>query len=61
MEGDIRDAGVVVDMQHPPPVLPAVVRLVEPALAAGGPEWAFRGNVDDVAIARIDEDPADVF
>ena len=38
----------------------AVGRLVEPALAAGRPQRPLRGDVDDVRVARIDQDLADV-
>ena len=42
------------------PGLAAVGRLVEAALAAGGPERSLRGDVDDVRVARIDDDLGDV-
>ncbi len=57
---DVGDAGVLVDRQHGIPGLPAVRRLVEAAVAAGAPERALRGDVDDVRVLRVDEDLADV-
>ena len=41
-------------------VLPPSADLVEAALAAFGPERALGRDVDDVGVARVDEDPADV-
>ena len=57
---DVGHARVLVDGQHGIPGLPAVRRLVEAAVAAGAPERALRGDVDDVRVLRVDEDLADV-
>ena len=54
VEHDVADAGVRADRQHRVPRLAAVGRLVEAALAAGRPQRALRGDVDDVRVARID-------
>ena len=49
-------AGVGVDRQDRLPRLPAVRRLVEAAVTAGRPERADCGHVDDVRVARVDDD-----
>jgi hypothetical protein len=56
----VAETGVPADLLRIRPRLSAVGRLVEATLAAGGPEWPERGDVDDVRIARVDDDPADV-
>src|SRR6185503_19303952 len=60
VEHDVADAGVVADVQHPLPFRAAVGRLVETALAARRPQRALRSDVDDVGVARVDQDLADV-
>ena len=60
IEHDIGDAGVLGNLQHLRPRLAAVGRLVQPALAAGRPQRPLRGDVDGVAVPRVDDDPADV-
>ncbi len=57
---DVGDAGVGADRQHRLPRLAAVGRLVEAAVAAGAPQRADGADVDDVGVARIDEDVLDV-
>ena len=56
----VGDAGVGADGQDGLPGLAAVGRLVEAAVAAGVPQRADRAHVDDVRVARIDEDVLDV-
>ena len=46
--------------QHLLPGLAAVGGLVEAAVAAGAPQRSLGGDVDDVRVARIDDDLADV-
>src|SRR5262249_40889469 len=60
IEHDVVHAGVGADRQDRLPRRAAVRRLVEAALAAGRPERPLRGDVDDVRVARIDLDAADV-
>ena len=60
LEHDVADAGVVADVEDARPGRAAVGRLVEAALAARGPQRPLRRDVDDVRVARIDEDLADV-
>ncbi len=60
VEGDVRHAGVVRDREHLRPVGAAVGRLVEAAIAARAPERPLGGDPDDVGVARVDQDPADV-
>src|SRR5205807_1887611 len=55
IEHDVADSRVVTDVKHALPLRAAVDRLVEAALAAGGPQRALRGDVDDVRVARIDQ------
>ena len=57
---DIADAGVLADLEDLRPVLAAVDRLVEPAVAARRPQRTVGGREHDVRIARIDDDAADV-
>ena len=57
---DVADAGVLADVQDLRPVGAAVGRLVETAIAAGRPQRPVRRDVDDLRIARIDHDAADV-
>ena len=54
------DARVFGDREDEGPGLAAVGGLVEAALAARGPERALGRDVNDVGIARVDQDPADV-
>src|SRR5207253_7121363 len=56
----VGDAGVFADVEDLLPELAAVGGLVEAAVATGRPERALRGDVDDIAVARIDDDLADV-
>src|SRR5262249_12278941 len=56
----VGDAGVLADVEDLLPELCAVGGLVEPAGAAGGPEGLLGGDVDDVGVARVDDDLADV-
>ena len=60
VELDAGDAGVLVDLERDRPGGAAIRRLVEPAFAAGRPERPFGGDVDDVRVARVDEDARDV-
>ncbi len=60
IEHDVADTGVGADRQDRVPCRSAVGSLVKPAIAASRPEWALRGNIDDVRIARVDDDLADV-
>ena len=60
VEHDVADARVRADRQDRRPRRAAVGRLVQAALAARRPERALRGDVDDVRVARIDQDLADV-
>ena len=60
IEDDVADAGVVADVQHLRPGRAGVGRLVEAALAARRPERPLCGDVDDVRVARVDEDLAEV-
>ena len=52
--------GVVVHVQRAGPGLAAVGGLVDAALAAGSPQVAGRGDVDDVEVDRIDDDAGDL-
>src|SRR5207244_425830 len=61
IEHDVGDAGVLADIEHLVPGLAAVDGLVEATIAAGIPQRSLGRDVDDVRIARIDEDLADVF
>src|SRR5262249_59115205 len=56
----IGDGGVVADIEDLLPELAAVGGLVETAVAAGRPERPLGGDIDNVAVARIDDDLADV-
>src|SRR4026209_832008 len=60
VEVDLGDPGALVDVEDAGPGLAPVARLVEPALAAGGPQRSLRRDVDHVRVARIDDDPAEV-
>src|SRR5260370_12020335 len=60
MEHDVRDARVFADGQHSVPRFAAIGGLVETASAGGRPERSLRGDVDDVGVARIDDDLRDV-
>ena len=53
-------AGVVIDVQHALPVLPAVGGLVDAAFAASRPQVAQRRHVDDVEVHRVDDDAGDL-
>ena len=53
-------AGLVVDLQHLPPRLACVDRLVDAALASGPEERPGRRHEDDVVRARVDHDAVDV-
>ena len=54
------DTGVVATAQNLLPALSAIDGLVQAALAAGGPQRSLRCNKDNVGVARIDPDHADV-
>src|SRR6185312_14898537 len=56
VEHDVADAGVRTDRQHRIPGGSAVSGLVESPLTAGRPQRALRRNVNDVGIARVDDD-----
>jgi len=58
---DVGYAGVVADREDLVPGPAAVGRFVKTAIAAGSPERTLCGDVDDVAIARIDDDAPDMF
>ena len=60
IDDHVGHAGVLRDLQHLRPRLPAIGRLVEAAVAARGPQRALGGHVDGVAVFRIDDDAADV-
>ncbi len=60
VEMDLADAGVLVDGEHGRPGLAAVGRLVDAAVAAGAPQRAVGRDVDDVRVAGIYGDRADV-
>ena len=60
IEDDVGDAGVLADGQHLLPGLAAVGGLVQAAVAARPPERSLGGDVDDVGVARVDDDLADV-
>ena len=60
VELDRRDARVLGDLEDERPGLAAVRGLVEAALAARRPERPLGRDEDDVRIARVDQDPADV-
>src|SRR5688572_31342223 len=47
-------------MQRARPSLAAIAGLVKPAIAAGSPHRALRGNVRNLRICRMQHDPADV-
>ena len=57
---DVGDAGAFAHGDERRPALATVGGLVQPAVAAVGPERPLRGDVDDVAVARVDEDAGDV-
>ena len=57
---EVREAGVLVDVQHTVPGRATVGRLVDAAVAAGRKERALRGDPDDVRVVRIDQNLADV-
>src|SRR5262249_10541204 len=59
-EDDVGHAGGRAGGDDLLPGLAAVGGLVEAAVPAGGPERALGGDVDDVGVARVDEDAADV-
>ena len=61
VDGDVGDSGVVADFEGLLPGFSTVGGFVESALAAGSPQGSLRGDVDDVRIARVDGDAADVF
>src|SRR6185369_1983806 len=52
--------GVLADLQHLLPGLAAVGRLVEAAVAPRAPQRPLRRHVDDVRVARVHDDLADV-
>ncbi len=56
----VGDAGVFADIERLRPRLAAVGGLVKAAIAARAPERALRSNVDDVGIARVNQDAGDV-
>ena len=60
VDDDVGDAGVLADGEHRLPRLPAVSRLVKSAIAARRPKRPLRRNVDDIGVARIDDDLRDV-
>ena len=54
-------AGPVVYVKHAAPGRAAVGRLVETTLTALAPERTLRRDVDDVGVARVNQDAADMF
>src|SRR5215475_5213316 len=61
IERDVGDAGVFADAQDGLPRLGAVGGLVQAAITARGPQRPLRGDVDDLAVARVNHDAADMF
>src|SRR5262249_47187645 len=61
VHGDIGDAGVFANGEHSVPGLAGVAGFVKAAFATGSPKRALRSGVNDIAVARIDKDAADVF
>ncbi len=57
---DLVDAGVLVDVQHPPPGRAAVGGLVQPAIPARAPQRPLRRHEHDIRVPRVDRDHADV-
>src|SRR5262249_53755864 len=60
VEDDVVDPRVLADVQNAIPALSAGGGLVQPAVAAGPPQRPLGGDVDGVAVARVDDDLADV-
>ncbi len=60
IDHDLVGARVRAHGQHGLPRPAAVRRLVDAAVAAGGPQRSLHRDVDDVGVARIDLDVADV-
>src|SRR5262245_27846578 len=60
VEHEVGHARVLADGEDALPGLAAVARLVQPTVPARPPEWALSGDVDDVGIARVDDDLPDV-
>ena len=56
----VHGTGVLVDGEDVLPRDAAVGGLEDAALLVGAPQPAERGDVDDVGILRVDDDPADV-
>ncbi len=57
---DVRDPRVLGDLEDLRPGLAAVRGLVEPAVPARRPEGSLACRVDDLGVARVDEDLGDV-
>ncbi len=57
---EVDEAGVLADLVRVGPGLPAIRGLVEPALAARGPQRSHRGDVHHVRIAGVDHDASNV-
>ena len=60
VEPDLGDPGVVGDVEDPLPGGAAVDRAIEAAIAAGAPQRTLRRHPDNVGVARVDDDVADV-
>src|SRR6185369_15001819 len=58
---DVRHAGVFANGEDGLPGFARVGGLIQAAISARPPERPFCGNVHNVAVARIDNDPANVF
>jgi hypothetical protein len=58
---DLGDTGVFTDSEDSFPSQAAIGGFVEAAIAAGRPEGALGGDVNDFGIARVNKNPLDVF
>ena len=60
IDGDIADAGVLVDVEGFVPGGAAIGGHEDAAIGVGAPEIAERGHVDDVGVGGVDHDAPDV-